>query len=246
MPPSAVSADLVARLDAWLPQTQCTRCGYPRCCAYADARGGSRRHRSMPARWRADHPGAGRAARPGAETAQPGIRRARTTNPRRHRRDVLHRLPQVPRRLPGGCHSRRAQTDAHRDCARVHRLWPVPAAVSGGLHRPSRLWLRRRTPARGRNTPAAKPNAGARAPRHGLRAKRAGTVRDAAARFFPERDYPAGHPRRPEKSKNKNGIDRIYRINRILKNRLLKIVYSVVAFNPVNPVNLLFLLFLSV
>lgn len=25
------------RIDAWLPQTQCTRCGYPRCRAYADA-----------------------------------------------------------------------------------------------------------------------------------------------------------------------------------------------------------------
>ena len=37
MPPSAVSADLVARLDAGLPQTQCTRCGYPRCRAYAEA-----------------------------------------------------------------------------------------------------------------------------------------------------------------------------------------------------------------
>jgi Na+-translocating ferredoxin:NAD+ oxidoreductase subunit B len=24
-------------LDAWLPQTQCTRCGYPRCRAYAEA-----------------------------------------------------------------------------------------------------------------------------------------------------------------------------------------------------------------
>jgi electron transport complex protein RnfB len=24
-------------IDAWLPQTQCTRCGYPRCRAYADA-----------------------------------------------------------------------------------------------------------------------------------------------------------------------------------------------------------------
>jgi len=29
-----VSAD---RIDAWLPQTQCTQCGYPRCRAYAEA-----------------------------------------------------------------------------------------------------------------------------------------------------------------------------------------------------------------
>lgn len=29
--------DLATRLDAWLPQTQCTRCGYPHCRAYAEA-----------------------------------------------------------------------------------------------------------------------------------------------------------------------------------------------------------------
>lgn len=34
MPPPP---DLAARLDAALPQTQCTRCGYPDCRAYADA-----------------------------------------------------------------------------------------------------------------------------------------------------------------------------------------------------------------
>lgn len=28
---------LIDRLDAWLPQTQCTLCGYPRCRAYAEA-----------------------------------------------------------------------------------------------------------------------------------------------------------------------------------------------------------------
>ncbi len=28
---------LAERLDAWLPQTQCTRCGYPHCRAYAEA-----------------------------------------------------------------------------------------------------------------------------------------------------------------------------------------------------------------
>lgn len=37
MPSAAVSTDLVARLDAWLPQTQCTRCGFPSCRAYAEA-----------------------------------------------------------------------------------------------------------------------------------------------------------------------------------------------------------------
>ena len=28
---------LADRIDTWLPQTQCTRCGYPRCRAYAEA-----------------------------------------------------------------------------------------------------------------------------------------------------------------------------------------------------------------
>lgn len=37
MSSAAVSTDLVARLDAWLPQTQCTRCGFPSCRAYAEA-----------------------------------------------------------------------------------------------------------------------------------------------------------------------------------------------------------------
>ena len=35
--PQPVDADLVARIDAALPQTQCTRCGYADCAAYAQA-----------------------------------------------------------------------------------------------------------------------------------------------------------------------------------------------------------------
>jgi len=35
--PDEASTDLAARLDAALPQTQCTRCGYPDCAAYAHA-----------------------------------------------------------------------------------------------------------------------------------------------------------------------------------------------------------------
>lgn len=31
------STDRVAAIDTWLPQTQCTRCGYPTCRAYAEA-----------------------------------------------------------------------------------------------------------------------------------------------------------------------------------------------------------------
>lgn len=33
----APQTDFVQRIDAWLPQTQCTRCGYPRCRDYAEA-----------------------------------------------------------------------------------------------------------------------------------------------------------------------------------------------------------------
>ncbi|ABM33062.1 RnfABCDGE type electron transport complex subunit B [Paracidovorax citrulli] len=36
-PPAAATRVLAARIDAALPQTQCTRCGYPDCAAYADA-----------------------------------------------------------------------------------------------------------------------------------------------------------------------------------------------------------------
>lgn len=35
--PAAGQVGLINALDAWLPQTQCTRCGYPRCCDYAEA-----------------------------------------------------------------------------------------------------------------------------------------------------------------------------------------------------------------
>jgi electron transport complex protein RnfB len=35
--PAAVDPALITRLDEWLPQTQCTQCGYPRCRAYAEA-----------------------------------------------------------------------------------------------------------------------------------------------------------------------------------------------------------------
>ncbi|HET7404058.1 MAG TPA: RnfABCDGE type electron transport complex subunit B, partial [Usitatibacter sp.] len=32
-----MSSDLARRLDALLPQTQCTRCGFPGCLPYAEA-----------------------------------------------------------------------------------------------------------------------------------------------------------------------------------------------------------------
>ena len=35
--PHAALTDLAARIDAALPQTQCTRCGYPDCASYAQA-----------------------------------------------------------------------------------------------------------------------------------------------------------------------------------------------------------------
>lgn len=35
--PAAIPDQLSARIDALLPQTQCTRCGYPACLAYAQA-----------------------------------------------------------------------------------------------------------------------------------------------------------------------------------------------------------------
>ena len=35
--PAALPANTIDRIDALLPQTQCTRCGYPACRAYAEA-----------------------------------------------------------------------------------------------------------------------------------------------------------------------------------------------------------------
>jgi electron transport complex protein RnfB len=35
--PAEPNTELIARIDAALPQTQCTRCGYPDCHAYAEA-----------------------------------------------------------------------------------------------------------------------------------------------------------------------------------------------------------------
>ena len=35
--PAANHTILIQDIDAWLPQTQCTACGYPRCLAYAEA-----------------------------------------------------------------------------------------------------------------------------------------------------------------------------------------------------------------
>jgi electron transport complex protein RnfB len=37
MPTAERTPDFIDRIDAWLPQTQCTRCGYPRCRDYAHA-----------------------------------------------------------------------------------------------------------------------------------------------------------------------------------------------------------------
>ncbi len=37
MPVANAESELIARLDAALPQTQCTRCGYPDCASYAQA-----------------------------------------------------------------------------------------------------------------------------------------------------------------------------------------------------------------
>lgn len=38
MPKSILPISITAeQIDAWLPQTQCTQCGYPRCSAYAEA-----------------------------------------------------------------------------------------------------------------------------------------------------------------------------------------------------------------
>src|SRR3989338_33799 len=46
----------------------------------------------------------------------------------------MYRLHVVPTGLPGGCHRRCGETDAHHYCFRVHRLRVVRRALSGGLY----------------------------------------------------------------------------------------------------------------
>ena len=160
-PRSTARAPRVDALDAALPQTQCTRCGYPDCRAYAQAMAARRgRHQPLPARWRAGHRAPGRADRPAGasrSTRERGVEGAAA--PGGDRRGLVHRLHAVHQGLSGGLHRRRVEADAHRHRRPVHRLRPVRAGVPGGLHQHGRG-----RPAR---APAGTPGARSRPTRRG-------------------------------------------------------------------------------
>ena len=116
---------LVEALDAALPQTQCTRCGYPDCRAYAQAmaQDGADINRCPPG----GAEGIVRLAAPDRarrQAARRRTRRGRPATPGGDRRSLVHRLHAVHQGLPGGLHRRRIQADAHR-----HRRACAPAAT---------------------------------------------------------------------------------------------------------------------
>ena len=102
--------DLAARIDDALPQTQCTRCGYPDCRGYAEAiaAGDADINHCPPG-------GAEGIARLAALTgravaaARPELRHRRPARAGGDRRGLVHRLHAVPQGLPGRLHRRRAE-----------------------------------------------------------------------------------------------------------------------------------------
>ena len=72
---------LAARMHAALPQTQCTRCGYPDCAGYAQAiAAGEARHQPVPARRCRRHRAAGGDHRPPGPAPEPRQRRRRAAH----------------------------------------------------------------------------------------------------------------------------------------------------------------------
>ena len=130
------STNLVVRLDAWLPQTQCTRCGYPGCRAYAEAlAAGDTDINRCPPGGDVSAARAGKTPRRRTQAARSRLRRTGTAHACGDRRNALYRLSQVPRCMPGGRHRGRAPAHAHGDRFRVQRLRTVRATLPGGLHR---------------------------------------------------------------------------------------------------------------
>ncbi len=189
MPPSPPLAD---RLDDALPQTQCRRCGYDGCRPYAEAIAGGDADQSLPARRRRADRDTGGADRRAAGRARPGARRARPLTRRPHRRDALHRLHAVHRRVPRRRDRRRGQAHAH---GAARRCAPAASCAS----RPARSTASRMVPAgrAGRPTMRARRAAryDARARRSRRRALRAHAA-PAAAPAMRRRPSPAERRRR--------------------------------------------------
>ncbi len=122
-------------IDALLPQTQCTRCGYTGCLPYAEAiaRGEADINQCPPGGTETIVALAALTGRPAIAT-QPRQRPRSRAHRGVHRRRTLHRLHQVPAALPGGCDHRRAAPHAHRHRRAVHGLRAVRGALPGRLH----------------------------------------------------------------------------------------------------------------
>ena len=128
------------RCDDALPQTQCTRCGYPDCRGYAEAiAAGEADINQLPARRRRRHRAAGARSPAGPPCRSTRARRRR----RRARLAVIDEAWCIGCTLclkacPVDCHRRRRQAHAHRDRRAVHRLRAVHAGLPGRLHRAGR------------------------------------------------------------------------------------------------------------
>ena len=124
------------QIDALLPQTQCTRCGYPGCRPYAEAIAARRgRHQPLPAGRRRHHRRA-RARCSGGRCSRSIPQHGAEGPPLVAQIDeaALHRLRQVPAALPGRCHRRGAASRCTPSAGAVHGLRAVRRALPGRLH----------------------------------------------------------------------------------------------------------------
>ena len=128
--------DLADRIDDLLPQTQCTRCGYPACRPYAEAIAiGAADINRCPPGGEATLATLARMLDRDPPALDHRARAARSAASRAHRRTCMHRLHAVHQRMPGRRDHRRAKTHARRARHAVQRLRPLRRAVPRRLHR---------------------------------------------------------------------------------------------------------------
>jgi hypothetical protein len=146
-----VSTPQAARLHAALPQTQCTRCGYPDCAGYARPSPPAKptSTNARPAAPKASCT-AGRDDRPPALPLNPANGVEGPAHAGRHRRELVHRLHAVPGRLPHRRHPRRQQAHAHGDRAATA---PAASCACRCARWTASRW---RTPCRSSSTPRSR------------------------------------------------------------------------------------------
>jgi hypothetical protein len=123
---------LVEKIEAILPQTQCGQCGYPGCKPYAAAISAGEADINL------CPPGGMDGVRKLADLLG---REVKPLDAEEKPKQVaiideadLHRLHAVHPGLPGRCHRRRRQADAHHHRAAVHRLRTVRQTLPGRVH----------------------------------------------------------------------------------------------------------------